>query len=48
MNGLDIFTLSKILGHSSVEVTEKAYMDLTDSDLRHRYQSFSPLENMKG
>ena len=47
MNGLDIFTLSKILGHSSVSVTEQAYMDLSEQDLRRRYQSFSPLENLR-
>jgi len=47
MNGGNIFTLSKILGHSSVEVTEKAYLDLDDDDLRQTYQNFSPLSNMK-
>lgn len=47
MNGMDIYTLSRILGHSSVTVTEKAYLDLTDQDLRHRYQNFSPIENMR-
>ena len=47
MNGMDIYTLSRILGHSSVSVTENAYLDLTDRDLRHRYQNFSPIENMK-
>lgn len=47
MAGMDYFTLSKILGHSSVTVTEKAYLDLTESDLRARYQYFSPIENMK-
>lgn len=46
MNGMDIYTLSRILGHSSVTVTENAYLDLTDRDLRHRYQNFSPIENM--
>lgn len=43
----DIFTLSKILGHSSVTVTEKAYLDLMDEDFRKKYQRFSPLENMR-
>lgn len=43
----DIYTLSKILGHSSVTVTEKAYLDLMDEDFRKKYQRFSPLENMK-
>lgn len=46
MNGMDIYTLSRILGHSSVTVTEKAYLDLTDRDLKQRYLNFSPLENM--
>ena len=47
MNGMDIYTLSRILGHSSVSVTENAYLDLTDRDLRHRYQNSSPIENMR-
>ena len=47
MNGMDIFTLSRLLGHSSVSVTEKAYLDLTDNDLGKRYQHFSPLLNLK-
>ena len=47
MAGMDTYTLSRILGHSSVAVTEKAYLDLTDTDLRRRYQNFSPIENMR-
>lgn len=43
----DIFTLSKILGHSSVTVTEKAYLDLMDEDFRKKYKRYSPLENMR-
>lgn len=43
MNGMDIFTLSKILGHSSVEVTQAAYLDLTDDDIGKQYQRSSPL-----
>ena len=43
MNGMDLFTLSKILGHSSVEVTEKAYLDLTDDDISKQYQRSAPL-----
>lgn len=46
MAGMDTYTLSRILGHSSVTVTEKAYLDLTDVDLRRRYQNFSPIENL--
>ena len=47
MNGMDIFTLSKILGHSSVTVTEQAYLDLTEEDMGKRYRNFSPVEAMK-
>ena len=46
MSGMDIYTLSKILGHSSVTVTEKAYLDLNEDDLGKRYQNFSPILNM--
>ena len=44
---LDIYTLSRILGHSSVKVTEEAYLDLDTDDLRTNYQRFSPLANLK-
>lgn len=47
LSGGDIFMLSKILGHSSVTVTEQAYLDVTMTDIRKSYQRFSPLENMK-
>ena len=47
MNGGDIYTLSRLLGHSSVTVTEKAYTDLTEGDLAEMYQQYSPLKNMK-
>ncbi len=47
MNGMDIYTLSKILGHSSVTVTEQAYLDLTDEDIGRRYQNFSPMMTIK-
>lgn len=45
--GGNIYTLSKILGHSSVKVTEQAYLDLNDADIRKNYQQFSPLNNLK-
>lgn len=47
MNGMDIYTLSKLLGHSSVTVTEQAYLDLTDEDIGKRYQHFSPVIHMR-
>lgn len=45
--GMDIYTLSRILGHSSVTVTEQAYADLTDRDIMRCYQNFSPMENLR-
>ncbi|MBQ7874958.1 MAG: phage integrase family protein [Oscillospiraceae bacterium] len=47
MNGMDIYTLCRILGHSSVTITEQAYLDISDKDLCKRYQLYSPIENMK-
>ena len=47
MNGGDIYTLSKILGHSSVTVTEECYLDLNDEDIRKCYQRYSPLANLR-
>ncbi len=47
MNGMPLIILSKILGHSSVTVTETAYLDLQDEDLRRKYKNYSPLMNLK-
>ena len=46
MNGGDIYTLSRLLGHSSVTVTERAYLDVDTDDLHDLYQKYSPMENM--
>lgn len=47
MNGGNVYVLSQILGHSSVQVTEQAYLDLDTRDLQKQYTAFSPLANMK-
>ena len=47
-SGMDIYTLSRILGHSSVKVTEKAYLDLSDADIQKQYARFSPMANLFG
>lgn len=47
MSGGDIYTLLKILGHSSIKVTEDEYLDLTDEDLAEMYQRHSPIMNLK-
>ncbi|RYD02476.1 hypothetical protein N752_24415 [Desulforamulus aquiferis] len=47
LNGGDWFTLSRILGHSSVDVTQKAYLDFTDEEVGKKYQKHSPITFMK-
>lgn len=46
MAGMDIYTLSRILGHSSVKITERAYLDITDEDLKLQYRKFSPIDGI--
>ncbi|WP_139823851.1 tyrosine-type recombinase/integrase [Thalassobacillus devorans] len=46
LNGGDWLTLSRILGHSSVEVTQQAYLDFTDQEVGRKYQRHSPLSNL--
>lgn len=43
LNNGDWFSLCRILGHSSVEVTQKAYLDFTDDEIARKYQKHSPL-----
>lgn len=44
--GGDFATLSRILGHSDVEVTMKAYLDFTDKEVGKKYQKHSPVNNL--
>ncbi|KIL38509.1 integrase [Gordoniibacillus kamchatkensis] len=48
LHGGDWFTLSRILGHSGVEVTQKAYLDFSNEEVGKKYQKHSPLANMEG
>ncbi|EPB8148514.1 TPA: tyrosine-type recombinase/integrase [Clostridium perfringens] len=43
MSGGDIYTLSRLLGHSDIRTTQFAYLDLTTSDIRKNYLKFSLL-----
>lgn len=45
-NGGDVFTLQKILGHSSMEIVRK-YVQMEQSDVNHAHAKFSPLNNLK-
>ncbi|MGE7601285.1 tyrosine-type recombinase/integrase [Peribacillus sp. NPDC097675] len=47
MNGGDLYTLSRILGHSSVTVTEQAYLDLTREEIAKKYHQHSPLSKWR-
>jgi len=47
LNGGDFATLSRILGHSSIDTTMRAYLDFTDDQIRQKYQEHSPLDNLK-
>lgn len=43
LNGGDIFTLQRILGHSSIEMV-KEYVNMFDKDLQRGFNSFNPLD----
>ena len=47
LSGGDIYTLSRILGHSSVTVTEESYIDFTQEEISKQYQKHSPISNWK-
>lgn len=44
-NGGDIFSLQKILGHSSLDMT-RHYAELADSDVQKKMKTFSPAESI--
>jgi integrase/recombinase XerD len=45
-NDGDIFSLQKILGHSSLEMTRR-YCELADVDMRRAHAIASPVDNLK-
>lgn len=47
LNGGDFATLSRILGHTSVDVTMRAYLDFSEDEIGRKYQKHSPLNNMR-
>ncbi|MCO1600029.1 tyrosine-type recombinase/integrase [Desulfosporosinus nitroreducens] len=45
LNGGDLYSLSRIMGHSSLEVT-KVYLQLDNESVGRQYQKFSPLNGI--
>jgi site-specific recombinase XerD len=45
MNGGDAFSLQKILGHTSLEMTRR-YANLASGDVKDKHRRFSPMDNL--
>jgi len=45
VNGGDAFSLQKILGHTSLEMTRK-YVNLASDDVKDKHRRFSPMDNL--
>lgn len=45
-NGGDVFSLQRILGHSTLDMV-RTYINLTQSDLQAAHQRYSPVDNMQ-
>ncbi len=47
MAGGDVFSLQKILGHSTLEVT-RMYVNMVSSQVKEKHRLFSPMDNLPG
>jgi integrase/recombinase XerD len=45
LNGMDIFTLMRIMGHADISTTRK-YVQITDDEVQGQHARFSPLQNL--
>jgi len=46
VNGGDLATLSRLLGHANVDITAQIYLDFADKEVMKKYRQHSPLENL--
>lgn len=46
INGGDLATLSRLLGHADVSITSQIYLDFADKEISKKYRQHSPLENL--
>lgn len=46
INGGDLATLSRLLGHASIEITAQIYLDFADKEISKKYRQHSPLHNL--
>ncbi|MGE6488476.1 tyrosine-type recombinase/integrase [Paenisporosarcina sp. NPDC076898] len=46
INGGDLATLSRLLGHASIEITSQIYLDFADKEIMTKYKKHSPLQNL--
>ena len=47
LNGGDIFSLQKILGHADI-ATIKNYLNLNEKEIKSQHAKFNPLDNRTG
>ena len=45
INGGDVFTLQKILGHTTLDMTRR-YVTLANSDVKDKHRQYSPIDNL--
>jgi site-specific recombinase XerD len=45
INGGDVFTLQKILGHTTLEMTRR-YVTLASGDVKEKHRLYSPIDNL--
>ena len=45
LNGGDVFSLQKIMGHSDISTTRK-YLNLNENEIKQQHDKFNPLDNL--